>query len=69
MTRLKTLGENIKKYRSLNNLSQEKLAEKVDLTREHIAAVETGKEYISLKRLFLIADTLNVPVKDLINFD
>lgn len=69
MTRLKTLGENIKKYRSLNNLSQEKLAEKVDLTREHIAAVETGKEYISLKRLFLIADVLNVPVKDLINFD
>jgi len=69
MTRLDKLGENIKKYRLINNLSQEKLAEKVDLSREHLAAIETGKEYISLKRLFLIADVLNVPVKDLINFD
>lgn len=69
MTRLKKLGENIKKYRLMNNLSQEKLAEKVDLSREHLAAIETGKEYISLKRLFLIADVLNVPVKDLIDFN
>lgn len=69
MTRLEKLGKNIKKYRSESNLSQEKLAEMIDLTREHLAAVETGKEYISLKRLFMLADALNVPVKNFINFD
>lgn len=47
MTRLKLLGKNIKKYRKAHNLSQNQLAELVDLSREHLAAVETGKELIS----------------------
>ncbi len=69
MTRLEILGKNIKKYRCDKNLSQNKLADMIDLTREHVAAIETGKKYISLKRLFLISDILEVPVKDLIDFD
>lgn len=41
----------------------------VDLSREHLACIETGKEYISLRKLFLIADVLEVPLQKLINFD
>ena len=41
----------------------------VDLSREHLACIETGKEYISLRKLFLIADVLDVPVKNFIDFD
>ena len=69
MSRLETLGKNIKKYRKLKNLSQNQLAEKVDLSREHLACIETGKEFISLRKLFLIADILEVPVKNLIDFE
>ncbi|HIS82601.1 helix-turn-helix transcriptional regulator [bacterium] len=69
MSRLETLGKNIKKYRKLKNLSQNQLAEMVDLSREHLACIETGKEFISLRKLFLIADILEVPVKNLIDFE
>ena len=69
MSRLKHLGENIKKYRKLKGLSQNQLAEMCDLSREHLACIEIGKEFISLRKLFLIADLLETPVKNFINFD
>lgn len=69
MSRLEILGKNIKKYRTQFGLSQNELAEKVDLSREHLGAVETGKEFISLRKLFEIADVLKVQVKNLFDFD
>ncbi len=69
MSRLLLLGQNIKKYRKEKKLSQNKLAEMIDLSREHLACVETGKEYISLRKLFLIADILEVPLSELVNFN
>lgn len=69
MSRLQNLGKNIKAHRKLKKLSQNQLAEMVDLSREHLACIETGKEFISLRKLFLIADILEVPVKNLVDFD
>ncbi len=69
MSRLLSLGKNIKKYRKAKKLSQNQLAELIDLSREHLACIETGKEFISLRKLFLIADVLNVPLTCLIDFD
>ena len=69
MTRLQFLGKNIKKYRLKNNFSQEFLAEQCDLSREYISRIESGQKYVSLKKMFLMADTLHVPVKDLFDFD
>lgn len=69
MSRLKILGQNIAKYRQQNKLSQEKLAELVDLSREYITRVERGQKNISLKKLFAIADALNVKFRDLADFD
>lgn len=69
MSRLEQLGQNIKKYRKMQNLSQNAFAEMINFSREHLACIETGKEYISLRKLFLIADTLGISLKDLINFD
>lgn len=68
MSRLKILGKNIKKYRQAKGLSQEKLAEFVDLSREYVVRVESGLKRISLKKLFEIADILEVNCSDLINF-
>ena len=64
-----TLGQNIKTYRRQRGLSQNELAELLDFSREHLACVETGKEYISLRKLFELADILKIPVKDLFNFE
>ncbi len=69
MSRLEKLGQNIKKYRKMKNLSQNELAEIINFSREHLACIETGKEYISLRKLFLIADTLEVSIRKLIDFD
>lgn len=69
MSRLEQLGQNIKKYRKMKNLSQNEFAEMVNFSREHLACVETGKEFISLRKLFLVADILEVSLKQLIDFD
>lgn len=69
MSRLAKLGQNIKHYRKLKHLSQNQFAEMVNFSREHLACIETGKEYVSLRKLFLIADILEISLKDLINFD
>ncbi len=69
MTRLNLLGQNIKKYREQKGLSQNQLAELVELSREHVGSVETGKDFLSLRKLFEIADILEVPVKNFMNFD
>ena len=69
MTRLELLGQNIKKYREAKNLTQEALAEKIDLSREYIVRVERGQKYLSLKKLFLLTAILGVKFSDLTNFD
>ncbi len=68
MSRLKLLGQNIAKYRQMRKLSQEKLAEMVDLSREYITRVENGQKNISLKKLFAIADALDIGFNQLTNF-
>ena len=69
MSRLEKLGQNIKHYRKQKHLSQNQFAEMVNFSREHLACIETGKEYVSLRKLFLIADILEISLKDWVNFD
>ena len=38
----KLLGRNIKKYRKLNGLTQEQLAEKINVSRTYIVKIENG---------------------------
>lgn len=68
MSRLEILGKNIAKYRQAKGLSQEKLAEIVDLSREYITRVERGQKNISLKKLFAITDALGIDFCLLTNF-
>ena len=69
MSRLLKLGQNIKKFRKQKGLSQNELAEIVNFSREHLACIETGREYISRRKLFQIADSLDISLKELIDFD
>lgn len=69
MSRLEQLGQNIAKYRKEKQFSQEKLAEIIDLSREYITRVENGQKNISLKKLFAIADALNIGFNKLTDFE
>lgn len=68
MSRLELLGANIKKYRKAKRLKQSELAVALDCTYEYISKLEHGQRFISLRRLFELADILEVDVKDLMNF-
>ena len=68
MSRLKILGQNIKKYRELKKLKQVDIALALDCTYEYICRVERGQKYLSLRKLFELADILEVDIKDLMNF-
>ena len=69
MSRLKLLGNNIKKYRKAKGYRQLDLATAMDLSEDYICRVENGLKPLSLKRLFLLADVLEVKMSDLIDFD
>ena len=61
--RLKDLGIKIKHLRIDKDLSQEQLAEKVDMSREHLSCLECGKYSISVSNLYKIADFFEVDIK------
>ena len=69
MSRLNLLGNNIKKYRKAKGYRQIDLANDLDLSEDYICRVENGLKFISLRRLFKLADILEVKMTDLIDFD
>lgn len=68
MPRVKSLGLNIKKYREAKKISQEVLAEKLNLSKEYICRVEKGQKYMSLRKLFELADVLEIGFNQLADF-
>ena len=63
------LNKQIKKYRTMMNLSQEELAEKVYVTRQTISNWETGKSYPDIHSLLLLSSLFNVYLDHLIKED
>lgn len=57
---VKVFGSNLKKYRCLMGLSQEKFAEKCGLHRTYISAIECYRRSISLENIQRIADALQI---------
>lgn len=68
MSRIKNLGQNIKIAREQKRMSQALLAEKLDLSTEYICRVERGQKYMSLRKLFELADILDIEFCKLMNF-
>lgn len=65
---LASLGENIRKYRTDKNMTQEFLAESLGDTRQSISKWETGSSDPSTTNLIALARVLEVEVKDLLNY-
>lgn len=60
------LGESVRNARKEAGLSQEKLAEKADLSAVFISRIERGVESPSVDNLLKIAKALGVRVSDLV---
>ena len=61
----KALGENIKKYRKLNKLTQENLAEALGMEIKSLSLIETGKGFVSAKTLANLCNVLKIMPADL----
>lgn len=62
-----TLGERIRAARQAAGLSQEKLAERLGLTRQAVTKWETGQSAPSTENLLRLAEVLGVPVTALLD--
>lgn len=63
------LGDNIRNYRKARNLSQDDLAEKLNVTRQSISLWENGQTQPSLESIVMMAKLFGVTTDDLIASD
>ena len=59
-----SIGKKIKNLRIENGISQEKLAEHTNMSREHISCIERGKNLASTETLYYMADFFKISIKD-----
>jgi transcriptional regulator with XRE-family HTH domain len=62
----KIVGRKIKVVRGKKGVTQDQLAELAGLNRVHLYRIETGRQSMTLRTLKLIADALDVKMRDLI---
>lgn len=67
MSIIKKFGQNLKKIRTENGISQERLAFIAKLHRTYISDVERGNRNISLINIEKIAKALKVKPRDFLN--
>jgi len=63
------LSENIRKYRKLNQMSQDELADRLEVTRQSISLWETGQTQPSLDKIVAMAKLFGVSTDSLLTFD
>lgn len=61
------IGQRLKKARTDKKMTQEKLAEKLDVSIAFLSRIERGSSHISLKRLNEICDILGVSEGHILN--
>jgi transcriptional regulator with XRE-family HTH domain len=64
----KLIGARLKGLRKRAGLTQEQLAELVDLDARHVSRLEVGRHFPSLDSLERIATALNVPLSEFFQF-
>ncbi|MBQ2984258.1 MAG: helix-turn-helix transcriptional regulator [Candidatus Gastranaerophilales bacterium] len=65
----KKLGKQIKFLREQKHLTQEKLAERAEISLDYLGKIEVNINNPGLITIFKIANALEVKVKDLFDFE
>lgn len=60
-------GDNLKKLRTSKRMSQEKLAEKVNVSRQSVSKWETGDAYPEMNNLLELCKIFHCKINDLVN--
>lgn len=59
-----SIGKKLRSLRIEHGLSQEKLAENINMSREHISCIERGKNLASIETLYNASKFFNINIKD-----
>lgn len=62
------LGARIREIRKARGLTQEQLAEMIDVEQKHVSRIESGKNYPTIDRLEKMAAALKVPLMGFFDF-
>lgn len=65
----KKFGQRVRKIRQKQNLSQEELAEKIDIAVNNMGKIERGESFVTAVTLEKLASVLDVKVEDFFKFD
>ena len=60
------ISRNIKKYRKLNHLTQEELADKLFLDKQYYAQLERGERNFTIEKIVLACSIIQVGIEDII---
>lgn len=63
---LKNIGKNVKQIRKMRKLTQERLAEAVNISTIHMSHIETGSVSMSLDCLLAVCNELRVTPNDIL---
>ena len=61
------IGKRLKQARKSKKMTQEQLAEKMEVSIAYLSKVETGKVHINLERLSQICSILNITEGEILN--
>lgn len=62
-------GENLYNLRKVNKMSQEKLAEKVEVTRQSVSKWENGESYPEMEKIMKLCNIFHCKINDLVHED
>lgn len=62
-------NDNLLQLRKVNEMSQEELAEKVNVSRQTLSKWETGESLPDIEKCKLLADIFGVTLDDLVNYE
>lgn len=65
----KSFGEHLRKLRIAENLSQEELANIIEIPISQIGRIERGEGNPTISTLYLLAQAFKIELKDLLSFD
>ncbi len=63
------ISQNIKKYRLLNRMTQEKLAEQLDLDTQYYAQLERGERNFTIEKLIRLCSIFQIGIEDIIEIE
>lgn len=66
---INTISKNIKKYRLLNNMTQETLAGLLDLDTQYYAQLERGERNFTVEKIVRICSVFHIGIENIIEIE